>query len=92
LRFWRQEWYRWHGAVYRNLPAAEVRCELSQFIKREFDHCYRMEVAALEDLSKPTVRKVAKHTKPMVRKVTGRLVADVQNALMGIAMDYAIWP
>jgi len=79
LRFWRQQWYRWDGAAYRNLPADELHSELTQFAKREFDHSYRVEAAEAAKSAKG-------QPKPTVRKVTKRLVADVENALKGAAM------
>jgi hypothetical protein len=37
LRYWRSEWYRWDGAAYRTISDKEIRAELSECIKAEFD-------------------------------------------------------
>ena len=76
LRFWREEWNRWDGSAYRIVPEKELRAELTASAKAEMD---RVNVAAqkLADGDKPP---------PMVRKVTGRMIADVAHALQSLTV------
>jgi putative DNA primase/helicase len=76
LRFFLEEWYRWVNGVYRVVPEKELRGELTVCVKNEFD---RLNLAA---------QKVAApgSEKPTVRKVTGRLVADVAHALASLTL------
>jgi putative DNA primase/helicase len=81
LRFWRQEWHRWDESAYRTVPDKELRAELTQSAKAEMD---RLNVAAQtraeekgEDQNKG---------KPITRKVTGRMIADVAHALASLIM------
>jgi putative DNA primase/helicase len=76
LRFWREEWNRWDGSAYRILPEKELRAELTASAKAEMD---RVNLIA---------QKLADEEKgpPTVRKVTGRLIADVAHALASLAI------
>src|SRR5262249_33859732 len=70
VRFWREEWHRWDGSVYRILPEKELRAELTASAKAEMDRI-NLIAQKLAEKDKPA---------PQVRKVTGRLVSDVAHA------------
>jgi len=72
LRYWREEWHRWDGSVYRILPDKELRAKLTASAKAEMDrlNLIAQKIAAAKNDPLPTVRKV-----------TGRLIADVGHAL-----------
>ena len=76
LRFWREEWHRWDGSAYRTIPDTELRAELTASAKAEMD---RVNLIA---------QKVADEEKgpPTVRKVTGRMIADVAHALASLTV------
>ena len=76
LRFWREEWHRWDGTAYRIFPDKELRAELTESAKAELD---RLNIIA---------QKLAHDGKPppAVRKVTGRLIADVAHALASLTV------
>jgi putative DNA primase/helicase len=72
LRFWQSEWLRWDGA-YRPVPDKSLRADLTSTIKEEFDQL-NLEDIANADPTKPP---------PTARKVTRKLVGDVDQALSG---------
>ena len=76
LRYYRDEWNRWEGSTYRSLPDKELRAELTASAKAEMD---RLNLLAqkLAEADKPA---------PTVRKVTGRLIADVAHALASLTV------
>jgi putative DNA primase/helicase len=77
LRYWQEEWYRWDGSAYRILPEKELRAELTATVKAEMDriNLIAQELATSDDEKPPTVRKV-----------TGRLIADVAHALASLTL------
>jgi putative DNA primase/helicase len=77
LRFWREEWHRWDGSAYRIVPDRELRAELTAATKAEMNrvNVFQQQEAVAED-EKP----------PVVRKVTGRLIADVAHALASLTV------
>jgi putative DNA primase/helicase len=76
LRWWRDEWLRWEGHCYRALPDKELRAELSERVKREFD-ARNLEALARAEEGKPP---------PTARKVTVRVVSDALHAMQGMAL------
>ena len=76
LRYYRDEWNRWDGSAYRTLPEKELRAELTASTKAEMD---RLNLIAqkLAEADKPA---------PTVRKMTGRLIADVSHALASMTV------
>jgi putative DNA primase/helicase len=76
LRFWREEWHRWDGSAYRIFPDTELRAELTASAKAEMD---RVNLIA---------QKLADEEKgpPTVRKVTGRMIADVAHTLVSLTV------
>jgi putative DNA primase/helicase len=77
LRYWREEWHRWDGVAYRPVADKELRGELTGTIKAEMD---RLNLAAQR------LAAVKDEPPPTVRKVTGRMVADVAHALTSLAL------
>ena len=76
LRFWREEWHHWDGSAYRILPDKELRGELTKSAKAEMN---RVNLNAQKLVEKDT-------PPPTVRKVTGRMIADVAHALTSLTM------
>lgn len=76
FRFWRDEWNRWDGSTYRIVPEKELRAELTASVKVAMDQA-NLIAQKLADGDKPP---------PEVRKVTGRLIADVAHALASLTM------
>jgi putative DNA primase/helicase len=76
LRFWREEWHRWDGSAYRIVPDRDLRAELTASAKAEMDRI-NMLAQQLTDGEGPP---------PTVRKVTGRLIADVAHALASLTV------
>ncbi len=76
LRFWRDEWQRWDGSAYRLLPDTELRAELTASAKAEMDRVNLLAQKLADKDKEP----------PEVRKVTGRLIADVAHALTSLTV------
>lgn len=72
LKFWRQQWWVWDGRRYRLLSESDLRSELTQAIKREFDRWATRGAQTTE-----TTDDFA------VAKVTTSLVSNVLQALRG---------
>ncbi len=77
LQFWRDEWHRWDGSAYRIVPEKELRAELTASAKAAMDrqNIIDQKLAELEQADKPA---------PMVKKVTGRMIADVAHVLISL--------
>jgi putative DNA primase/helicase len=77
LRFWCEEWLRWDGSKYGTLAEKELRAELTQAVKSDMDrlNLVAQGLAAAEGKSPPAVRKV-----------TGRMIADVAHALASLTV------
>ena len=76
LRYWREEWHRWDGSAYQTLSEKELRAELTAFVKLEMDRVNLTDQKRSEN-DKPL---------PVVRNVTGRLIADVVHALESLTV------
>jgi hypothetical protein len=72
LKFWRGQWWAWDGRRYRIVPDLDVRGDVTNEIKAEFDRS--AQTAAASD--KPFV----------IAKVTSALVSNVLNASRGRAL------
>jgi putative DNA primase/helicase len=77
LRFWRDEWYRWDGSAYRIVPERELRAELTTLTKAEMD---------LANLDAQKKHADQDKDPPTVKKVTGRMIADVAHALASLTI------
>jgi putative DNA primase/helicase len=79
LRYWREQWHRWDGSAYRELPDAELRAEVTAVVKAEMDrlNLIAQELAAAE--GKPP---------PPVRKINTALITNVELALSSLT----VWP
>jgi putative DNA primase/helicase len=75
LRFWRDEWHQWDGSAYRVVPKKELRAELTASAKEEMDRVNLVSQLTAPDKEPPTVRKV-----------TGRMIADVEHALISLTV------
>jgi putative DNA primase/helicase len=76
LRFYREAWHRWDGSAYRILPDKELRAELTASTKAEMDRV-NLIAQKLAEKNKPP---------PLVRKVTGQMVADAAHALASLTV------
>ena len=78
LRYWREQWQRWDGSAYRELPDAELRAALTASAKREMD---RINMLA---------RKLADSNSlaPTVQRITKGMMGNVEMALASLA----VWP
>jgi P4 family phage/plasmid primase-like protien len=76
LRYWREEWYRWNESVYRVLPDADLRAELTQTAKAELDrvNIYAQTLAANGATPRPT------------RKITRSLIGNVELNLTSLTL------
>ena len=74
LRSWREQWHRWDGSAYHELPDAELQGELTASAKREMD---RINMLALK-------RADRKGPPPTVQKITRGMVGNVEMALASL--------
>jgi hypothetical protein len=85
LAYWHGEYHRWDGSAYRKLEDAEVKAEVVDRIKREFDRLNLLLLRKWEanggrdEEAEPT-------DKPTSMPVTIRLRADVLQALSSLAL------
>jgi putative DNA primase/helicase len=77
LRQWREQWRRWLGTVYRGLPDAELRAQLTASAKAEFDrlNLVAQQLAAAKGNPLPVTRKIGK-----------ALVTNIENALASLTV------
>jgi putative DNA primase/helicase len=85
LHFWRDEWHRWDGTAYQTAPEAEVRAELCEAVKAEFDRVNLRELRAYARRKKKGSLRRGEQ-KPTARKVTRGVVADALQALTGLTV------
>jgi putative DNA primase/helicase len=84
LRFYRDEWNRWDGCAYRIVPEKELRAELTQSAKIEMD---RLNVIDLKKWQQCPMDEMGNpKPKPVVRKITGRMIADNAHALASLTV------
>lgn len=84
LRYWRDEFIRWDEGAYTRLPLGDLKAQLTSFIRGQFEADAEQRVLAWQRLGSPSDKK------PKVRKVTGGLVGNVQQALTGVSLlDHA---
>lgn len=76
LRHWRGTWWRWDGAAYRIAMEPEIRAELANCTKAEFD---RINIDAILNHRGPK-------EPPTAHKVTSGLVGNVTLALTGYTL------
>lgn len=78
LRYWREEWYRWQDGAYRVVADKELRADVADLVKTEFDR--------LNLLAQARAAAEGKSTVPYAIKVTCRLMADVLAAMQSICI------
>ena len=78
LRSWREQWDRWNGSAYRELPDAELQGELTASAKREMDRI-NLIAQKLADGEGPP---------PKVQKITKGMIGNVEMALASMT----VWP
>lgn len=85
LRFYRENWYRWHSTpehtAYEIIPAGEVRALIAAALKAEFD---RLNVERLKTWV-PDPKKDF-DPPPQVEQVTGPKVSNVLLSLSGLCL------
>jgi P4 family phage/plasmid primase-like protien len=82
LRSYRDQWWAWDGMRYRPLPLSELRADVTDAIRREFDRFARR-LSATSDANPPTTTRGKKIT---AAKVTLNLVSNVLQALQSVVM------
>jgi putative DNA primase/helicase len=84
IRYYRGEWLYWEGA-YRPVKESELSSKVNQAVKSEFD---RLNKAAVKfwEASGGTDKTGKKIDRPVARKVTCKLVADIMQAIRGITL------
>ena len=85
LHYFREEWYDWTGSAYRVVPEKETKARLCGRIKQEFDRLNKVAIQAWEEAGKVD-EKGHEIPKPVARKVTTRLTADVHHALASLSL------
>jgi P4 family phage/plasmid primase-like protien len=87
LRYWRSEWWRWNGKRYQKLPEEEIRAELTNAIKLEFDRCCRLKIEAY-DIWKASTEYEREKDKgiPKPIKVVQYIVTNTLGAIKGLAV------
>ena len=85
LTFWQGSWLRWSAGAYRPLAGSELRAELTQTVKAEFDKLNQEAFTAW--VSAGMVDKMGNPSSPPVAlKVTRILIGDVDQALGGYSL------
>lgn len=79
LRHWRGGWLHYDGAAYSCLPDGDQRGGVTDFVRDEFVKLNLEEV-------KRWLEEGGEGSKPATRKVTTRLVSDVEQALRGVCL------
>jgi putative DNA primase/helicase len=82
LRYWRDEWHRWSGTAYKVVPEKEIRANLCEAIKGEFNRVNLQELMEYQQKGKNGQLRRGDEL-PMARKVTQGLVGNVLQALAG---------
>lgn len=75
LQYWRGEYWRWNGMAYASVEPDEIRCELTRYIKTEFDRISQLKAEARSQ------EQGSREEFPTPQIVTRTLVANVTNAL-----------
>jgi putative DNA primase/helicase len=83
LRYWREEFLRWDGRSYAAVQDKEIRAELTQHIKREFD---RVAIQQQNQARKAGNGENGKVPQRLAKKVTAGIVSNVLQALTGEAL------
>ncbi len=78
LCFWREQYHRWDGSAYRELPDAELRAELTQAVKAEMDRINLIAQKLVQDDGPP----------PKDHKIIKSMIANTEMALASLTM----WP
>jgi len=77
LHCWRDQWHRWDGSAYRELPDGELRAEVTAAAKAEMDRLNLIaQVIAAAKGEKP----------PAVRKINKALITNVELALTSLTV------
>jgi putative DNA primase/helicase len=75
VRYWRGEFYEWHGDRYQEANLEQVRARVTRSCKEWFDSCVRGSV-----MSGPDGKR------KFVRKVTGKVTGNVLGALKSLVL------
>src|SRR5262249_39708031 len=82
---WHEEWQRWDGRCYRVVPFNEIKARLGARIKKEFDELNLRAIDAWEKAGRVD-RGGKPIPRPVVQRVTVRLIGDTAQALAGMAV------
>jgi P4 family phage/plasmid primase-like protien len=76
LGYWRSEWWKWKQNRWVHVPASDLRNELTESIKDEFDRIWREEYKEWKSLDDKDGKR-----EPTVRAVKTQLLLNVINAM-----------
>ena len=82
LRYWRDEWLAWNGAVYRTVSSGDLEARVNRSIKNEFNRI-NLEQLELVKAKLALGQLSANAMPPTARKVTSNLVHNTLKALAG---------
>jgi putative DNA primase/helicase len=83
--YWREEHWRWDGAAYGQIPDNELKAEVCQTVKAEFDLLNIEEIRRWGQGGDPA-EKGNPVPVPTARKVTARILADTIQAMAGLTL------
>lgn len=87
LRFWRDEFHHWAESAYRPCPLSEVRAAISRVIEAEYRRIHAEDMIKYHMSNQSGDGGSGKPKgPPRPRDVTGRLVADVAQALTSLVV------
>jgi putative DNA primase/helicase len=86
LRFWRDEWHRWNGSCYRIVPDAEIKAEITDVIKGEFDRANVWAIKEWEANNHCDLQTGKLIPKPIAKKVTKHLLTNVAQVLQALTI------
>lgn len=78
LVYWRGEWHVWDGLKYRPIKTDELKAQVTDHVKQQFDHAAKMAIA--------NWNPEGGGRRPTARKVTRSLVGNVLQALESVAL------
>lgn len=87
LRLWREEWWKWTGKKYQQIPEDEIKAEVTNAVKIEFDRCCRLAIEKYELWCKsPEYNRQEDKGVPVPKKVTRNLINNTIGALHGMVI------
>ncbi len=87
IHFYRSEWHKWDGYAYQPVEDVEVRAELGELAKSEFDEANRRAIADYNEAKDAgEINPLEDKGPPLCRKVTRGLLNNVVQALESLTL------